>query len=101
MSRPNFITNENIIEWSQQINEELPSEMSDDPLLREVCLAGKWLVSELSKLECTDDISARIQYTAAKNSFGREPWAVHQQFLQGYKNNELIFESDPDSSDLN
>jgi hypothetical protein len=96
MPRPDFITNEDILRWSEQINEELPPEMAEDALLREVCLAGKWMVEQLQILHCPDEICIRIQYTAARLSFGRDPWVMHQQLLHGYQDDELIFEPEPD-----
>ena len=101
MSRPDSITNADIIRWSQQINEELTPELSEDPIIREVCLAGMWLVEQLQELLCPDEICAQLQHSAARLSFGREIWDVHQKMLHGYQNNELIIESELDSSNLN
>lgn len=102
MSRPNFITNEDILRWTDAIDSDptIPKEMINSPLIREVCYAGAWLSEELEKLQCPEVILVRIQWTAGKMSYGRDPWEVHQMILEGYKNNTLVFESD-DSQVLN
>ena len=92
MSRPEFITNEDIIRWSETIDRDLPKHMSSDALIREVCYAGQWLVESLQDLQCPEEIITRIQYTAGRLSFGREPWAVHQMLLSSYQSDELVFE---------
>lgn len=101
MSRPEFVTNEDIIRWSERIDQDLPEHMVNNAIIREVCYAGQWLVEQLSDLNCPEDIIARIQYTAGQMSFGREPWTVHQILLEAFQNNELIFEEDPQPVDLN
>jgi hypothetical protein len=101
MSRPDSITNEDIIRWSQQINEELPPELSEDVIIREVCLAGMWLVEQLQKLLCPEEVCAQLQHSAGRLSFGRDIWDVHQKMLHGYQTNALIIESDLDPSELN
>lgn len=102
MPRPNFITNHDIMRWSNLIDREknMPLEVYNSPIVREVCYAGMWLIEELDKLNCPDIISVRIQWTAGKLSYGRDPWEVHQQILQDYNNNTLVFETD-DSMELN
>jgi hypothetical protein len=102
MPRPNFISNEDIIRWSRSIDldKSLPSEMSKSAVIREVCFAGLWLTEELFKLNCPEIIVARIQWTAGKLSYGRDPWEIHQQILEEYNNNTLVFEAEP-IEDLN
>jgi hypothetical protein len=92
MSRPDFITNEDIIRWSKEIDNDnlLPPNVSKDPIIRELCFAGLWLNEQLTILGCPSILITRIQYTAGKVSFGKENfWAVHQQFLDDYKDNKL------------
>jgi hypothetical protein len=101
MSRPEFITHEEIERWSEKIDKDellasLPADFSQSPIIREVCYAGLWLVESLQNLNCPETIIARIQWQAGALSFGRDTWDVHQQILQDYKDNKLIFETDPD-----
>ena len=97
MSRPGFITAADIARWSKEIDEDksLPPNLSKSPVIREVCFAGFWLSEQLSELNCPKSLIVRIQYTAGKISFGRDAWEIHQQFLDGYKNNKLDFATDP------
>jgi hypothetical protein len=97
MKRPDFVTYEDIQRWSAEVDSDphLSPGLKENVIFRELGYAGLWLSEELEKLGCEDDISVRIQYTAAQASFGRDIWAVHQQFLDAFKNNELEFEDDP------
>jgi hypothetical protein len=99
MSRPDFITNEDIARWSKEIDNDksLPPGLVKSPVIREVCFAGLWLSEQLSSLGCPDSLIVRIQYTAGKVSFGKDAWTIHQQFLEGYKNNTLDFATDPEN----
>lgn len=101
MTRPDFVTEEDITRWldNMERDERLPKVLLDSPVIKEVCFAGLWLCERLEQLGCPDELIVRIQFTAGKLSFGREPWEVVQNLLDGYRNNELEFESD--SSDLN
>lgn len=101
MSRPNFVNNEDILRWSEKIDSDLPSDMADNAIIREVCYAGQWLVEKLFDLKCPLDIVSRIQYTGGRLSFGKDPWAVHQELLEAYQNNELVFEDEANFEDLN
>ncbi len=94
--RPDFVTHEDISRWSDEIDSEegLPQVLASNPVIREVCYAGKWLSEQLFKLGCPEEFITRIQYTAGKASFGRDPWEVHQVMLDGYTNNELDYEVD-------
>jgi len=96
MSRPDFISAEDISRWSKEIDNDdrLPKGLIESPIIREVCFAGLWLCEELEKLSCPDSLIIRIQFTAGRMSFGKDAWQVHQQILNGYKNNELDFVAD-------
>lgn len=96
MSRPSFITATDVARWSKEIDEDksLPPGLSKSPVIREVCFAGLWLCEQLTELNCPKSLIVRIQYTAGKVSFGRDAWEIHQQFLEGYKNNTLDFAVD-------
>lgn len=101
--RPEFITEEDIARWEKNYEEgtrknpEIPSFLLDSPIIREVCYAGMWLAEELTKLGCADDMITRIQFTAGRMSFGRDPWAVAQQIMGAYRGNELNFENEPET----
>lgn len=99
MSRPNFITDEDISRWSNEIDNSplLPKDLVKSAVIREVCYAGLWLAEELFKLNCPDSLVTRIQYSAGKSSFGKDAWDIHQKYLNGYKNNELFFETEPEN----
>jgi hypothetical protein len=96
MPRPENITKEHIANWDRIIDRDvsLPSELMKNILLREVCYAGQWLNEELMKLGCSEELVIRIIYTAGGLCFGRDPWEVHQQMLDDFKNNKLEYASD-------
>ena len=101
MSRPENITNEDIIRWEEIMKDDpllksLPSGLAESPILKEVCYAGLWLSERLMDLSCPLHLSLRVQFHAGKLSFGRDAWEVHQQILQDYIDNKLMFETDPD-----
>jgi len=99
--RPEFITNEDIARWSESMENDpnMPQAYLDQPLIREVCYAGMWLCEELEKAGCNELLITRIQFTAGQLSFGHNPWTVHQEMLEAYKNNQLEFEVDYDAPD--
>jgi hypothetical protein len=99
MSRPNFVTEEDISRWSENIDNDpgMPKSLAASPTIREVCFAGFWLCDELAKLECPDFLIVRIQDAHGRLSFGRETWEVSHQLLELYKNDQLVFEEDPDA----
>lgn len=101
MPRPDFITQEDISRWLDSIESDstIPSEILKSPIIIEVCLAGLWLCEELDKLGCHELITTRIQWTAGKLSYGKDPWEVHQMILEKYKDNSLIIENDEEESE--
>ena len=101
MSRPDFVTNEDIARWGRDIDNDpsIDSDLSQNPIIREVFYAGQYLVDRLIELDCPDNIIGRITFTAGKLSFGRkDPWPIHQDILNRYMDGTLEFERD---SDLN
>ena len=101
MSRPENITAEDITRWDQIIEQDpllatLPPSLVESPIIKEVCYAGLWLTERLEELSCPESIMLRIQFQAGRLSFGRDAWTVHQQILQDYKDNKLVFETDSD-----
>lgn len=104
MKRPEFITNEDISRWSEIIDNDptIPKELVQQAIVREVFYAGLYLSEQLEKLECPAELLVRIQFSAGKYSFGRDPWAAHLEILDLYKNNQLKFEKDQiDDSKIN
>jgi hypothetical protein len=99
MLRPNFVTEDDILRWDNIIDNDpfMPKPLADSPTIREVCYAGLWLWDELEKLECPEFVIVRIQEAAGRLSFGRDTWDVSAKMLESYKNNELVFEEDPDA----
>lgn len=98
MPRPNYVSEEDVLRWSNNIDNDpgFPKSLATSTTIREVCYAGLWLVEQLSLLDCPSEIIVRIQFTAGKLSFGRDPWEVSQIILQKYETNQLFFEEDPD-----
>lgn len=100
--RPDFITQSDIDRWNEKIKNDplfpieqitnLNEKMKD--VFYEVCYAGCYLAEQLQALQCPSELIVRIQYTAGKVSFGNEPWKIHLNLLEKYKNNELEFEED-------
>lgn len=98
MPRPESVTDEDIQRWSNNIknNNQISPILANSPLIHEVCMAGLWLAEQLEIVNCPIILIPRIQWTAGKLSFGRDIWQIHQNILQEYKNNTLIFEEDPE-----
>lgn len=96
MKRPDFVTNEDIDRWSKIIDEDpsFPKEYKDLSILKEVCYAGCWLSESLTALQCPEELIFRIQWTAGRLSFGRDPWEIHQNMFNDYVNNDLTFEEE-------
>lgn len=100
MPRPENVTNEDIARWSEIIDNDplITPILASTAIIREVLYAGQWLVDRLDEVNCPDHIIGRILYTAGALSFGRkDPWEVHQEILQQFKNGSLIFEPEPDN----
>lgn len=98
MSRPEFVTHEDLERWSEIIDTDprVPRHVAQQVLIREVCYAGLWLVEKLQDLDCPEDLIVRIQWNGGKQSFGRDTWEVHQKLLADYIDNKLLFEDDPE-----
>ena len=97
-NRPDFVTEEDTIRWDKQIEEDnIPKAIVDEPILVEVLYAGLFLMEQLRKLQCPEDYIFRIQYTAGAASFGRDPWEIHSEYLEAYRNNDLEFDVDSDN----
>jgi hypothetical protein len=98
--RPDFISQQDLLRWNQQfIQEKIASDILQQPILVELMYAGLWLVEQLQHHQCPDELIIRIQYTAGAASFGRDPWEIHQYYLNAYLDNDLVFAVD--SVDLN
>jgi hypothetical protein len=101
MPRPDFITQEDLTRWSENISSDTNTfyYVKIMPSLLEVLFAGLWLAENLQQLKCNPLLISRIQYTAGQLAFGKDPWEVHQEMLRAYQNNELEFEIDYDDED--
>lgn len=98
MPRPESVTNEDILRWSEKIDNDLQldANLAQNPIIREVCYAGQWLVDRLVELECPDILIGRILYTGGKLSFGRkDPWIIHRDLLAQYVDGTLEYEEEP------
>jgi hypothetical protein len=93
-----IVSIEEIKKYDKIIDDDplIPTAMKTIQVIREVCRAGLWLSEQLVKSGCPDILIPRISWTAGKLSFGRDVWDVHQEILQKYQDNELLFEEDPD-----
>jgi hypothetical protein len=96
MPRPATITEEDILRWSSNINNDpnLPKDIINIPIVKELCFAGLFLCEQLESLSCPQDLIMRIQFSAGAASFGNDPWDVHLKFLNDYQNNLLNIETD-------
>jgi len=96
MNRPADISNEDISRWSYNINNDpnIPKEYYSNLVIRELLYAGLWLNEQLFNLNCSEELIQRILFTAGKMSFGQDFWKIHQQMLDDYKNNALIYENE-------
>lgn len=98
MPRPESVTNEDILRWSEKIDNDLQldTNLAQNPIIREVCYAGQWLVDRLVELECPDILIGRILYTGGMLSFGRkDPWIIHRDLLSQYVDGTLEYEEEP------
>lgn len=102
MSRPEFITEQDLARWLDNINQNsiTKSYVAVMPELQEVIYAGLWLAENLALLKCNPVLIARIRYTAGQLSFGKDAWDIHQEMLHAYRNNELEFEIDYDEDEV-
>lgn len=92
MPRPNTITNAQLLQWDNNLNQTISADILELSLIKEVCYAGLYLAEELDKLSCPEDLIVRIQFTAGQLSFGRDPWEVSNQLIEDYKDNKLSYE---------
>lgn len=98
MPRPESVTNENIMSWSENIDNDpsISIGLAQSTIIREVMYAGLWLAEKLDELYCPPDLISRIQFTAGRLSFGRDPWLEHQKILDMYAAGQLEFEKEPE-----
>lgn len=96
MQRPDSVTNEDILRWSEIIDSDpnMPAVCRENAVIREVCYAGQWLREKLEKLKCDEVMITRITYTAGYLSHGRDIWKIHQRLLEDYINDDLEYEQD-------
>lgn len=94
MSRPNFITQEDIDRWSLKIDQDpnISKGLASSDAIREVCYSGQYLVEQLQLLNCPDYLIGQIQFSAGAACFGKDPWEIHLQVLNDYKLGKLQFD---------
>lgn len=99
MARPNYISNEDIKRWEKNLKEDKITSpyTRNNPILREVCYANIFLREKLEQLNCPEELILRINFTAGKMSFGRDPWGIAEFLLEKYEKNELVLEPDPNA----
>lgn len=85
--RPSFIKQTDITRWQHELESDstLPPVALHSSIIKEVCFAGLWLVEKLIDLDCPDDVNVELQTKAAKLSYGKNPWEVHQKVLSDYQ----------------
>ncbi len=96
MPRPDSVTNEDILRWSETIDNDpiITPTMAQIPIVREVCYAGQWLVDRLTELDCPAHLIFQMMFTAGQLCFGRpDPWQVHQEMLTEFINANIDFET--------
>ena len=101
MPRPESITYEDLLRWDETIDNDplMSPAMAENPVIREVCYAGQWLVDRLNELNCPDHLIGRMMWTAGRICFGRkDPWEVHQDILTRFIDGTLEFEMDPEET---
>lgn len=101
MARPESVTNEDILRWSEVIDNDpfMSQVLAQNPIIREVCYAGQWLVDRLNELSCPDHLIGRMMFTAGKLCFGHpDPWEVHKDIFDRFMAGTLEFEIDPNDS---
>lgn len=101
MPRPENITQEDISRWDEAIDNDplMDESLAQNPIIREVCYAGQWLVDRLDELKCPDHLIGRMMWTAAQICFGRkDPWEVHQDILARFIDGTLEFEMEPEEN---
>lgn len=100
MRRPDFVVDEDVERWSENIDNDpnMPKVYADNLIMREIMYAGMWLAEQLEKEGCNKILIAQLQYTAGALCFGNpDVWQVMQDMLDAYKNNELEFNIDYDA----
>lgn len=89
MSRPSFITDEQIAAWDHNIenDDKIPSEFKNIVILKEVMRSSLWLAEELDKIKCERTLIVQFQFTHGRLSFGRDPWEQSELLLSEYVKN--------------
>ena len=95
-----YVSLEKIKEYDEIIDNDplIGKNISDNPIIREVCRAGQYLCDRLTEIECPDHIIGQIMYTAAAMCYGRgDPWRIHQDMYLRFIAGELEFQVEPDA----
>lgn len=91
MSRPDFVSSEDITRWDLNINSDpkLPKEMLELPFIKEMFYASLFLAEHLTSLGCPDTLISKMQYNLGKKSFSQDPWEVAMSILDDFDNNRI------------
>lgn len=91
MNRPDYISPEDVLRWDEMINNDtmVPGTLKDQAMIREIMIAGFWLMEQLETLGCEEHLIVQLQYTLGAKSFGANCWVIAQELLTAYKANEL------------
>jgi len=95
MPRPIDLTYEKIAEYDKIIDNDplMDENLSQNPIVREVCYAGQYLCEQLTKINCPDHVIGQIMYTAGAMCYGRkDPWPIHQDMYNRFVAGELEFQ---------
>lgn len=101
MPRPEFVTYEDLDRWSEKIDNDphMDQAAAQNPIIREVCYAGQWLVEKLTELNCPPILIGRLIYTGGALCFGRkDPWVIHRDLVNGYIDGTLEYEEEPEEN---
>lgn len=88
MSRPDFVTDEDIARWDQAIKPDSDSGFSllaIFPGMKEVVYAGQWFAEEMTKLGVPEEKIVELAFVGGRLSFHKDPWEAHQELLDIFK----------------
>lgn len=92
-----YVTYDQIDSYDASIDNDpyIDNFIKSNKKIREVCRAGLYLYESLQNLNCHPSLIIKIQFTAGKLSYNKDPWEIHFSMIEKYKNNSLILEKYP------
>lgn len=96
MSRPEFITTEQVTAWDLNIQNDsmIPDYLKNEPIILEVMRSGLWVAEELDKLGCDRAMITQLQFTHGQLCFGRDPWEQASLIVNDYAAGNLTIIKD-------